>query len=313
MRIKLSETQQAFCFDEHRYSLFLGGVGAGKSHAGAVKAMLQVFPAPPVLGMVVAPTYPMLRDATWRTAYDVWGPLIKTAVRNEMRMELVNGHEIIFRSADDPDRLRAINAAWLWFDEAAMCHPDTWPIAIGRLRQGGRAGRAWVLHRGLLRISVDTAGIGHYFSAHLRDSLPDLVQVVDVNVGESASSDAAKERYANLKAELYWHLRERFQDGDIRGLTDVPTISQLASIRYGHPKGKVMIEPKEKARERGVKSPDRAEALMLAFAPENQSQLLARAVASTAHTREPAGVAVDSFILATRGNKRAAARPWGKR
>src|SRR5687768_5545048 len=127
MRIKLSSTQEAFCFDEHRYSLFLGGVGAGKSHAGAVKAMLQVFPNPPSLGMVVAPTYPMLRDATWRTAHDVWGPLIKTAVRNEMRMELVNGHEIIFRSADDPDRLRAINAAWLWFDEAAMCHPDTWP------------------------------------------------------------------------------------------------------------------------------------------------------------------------------------------
>ena len=45
--------------------------------------------------------------------------------------------------------------------------------------------------------------------------------------------------------------------------------AQLASIRYRHnARGQVVIESKEEARKRGVRSPDRAEAVMLAFAPE---------------------------------------------
>jgi hypothetical protein len=58
-----------------------------------------------------------------------------------------------------------------------------------------------------------------------------------------------------------------FQNGEVSGLDDEVSIAQLASIRYEiNPRGQVQIESKEEARKRGVKSPDRAEALMLAFA-----------------------------------------------
>jgi hypothetical protein len=47
---------------------------------------------------------------------------------------------------------------------------------------------------------------------------------------------------------------------------DDTTIGQLAGILYEiDPRGRIMIESKEKARQRGVQSPDRAEALMLAL------------------------------------------------
>jgi hypothetical protein len=40
----------------------------------------------------------------------------------------------------------------------------------------------------------------------------------------------------------------------------------MARLRYEvDPRGRIKIESKEKARERGVRSPDRAEALMLAL------------------------------------------------
>lgn len=141
---QLSDVQDDFVHDTHRYALFLGGIGAGKSHAGAVKALVQEIPRGPRLGLVIAPTYPMLRDATWRTALEIWEPLIAQVVRNEMRIVLVTGAEVLFRSADEPDRLRGPNASWAWIDEAAQCHPATWLIAIGRLRQAGDAGRAWL-------------------------------------------------------------------------------------------------------------------------------------------------------------------------
>jgi phage terminase large subunit-like protein len=142
--LRLSTTQRAFVEDGHRLVLFLGGVGAGKSYAGAVKALTRFAQdARPSLGIVIAPTYPMLRDATWRTACEVWKPLISRVVANEMRLVLVTGDEILFRSADDPERLRGPNAAWAWIDEAASCHPDTWAITLGRLRQFGELGSAW--------------------------------------------------------------------------------------------------------------------------------------------------------------------------
>lgn len=140
------------------------------------------------------------------------------------------------------------------------------------------------LHRGLKRVNVDSAGDGHYFTLHLREQLPQTVAVHGVNVGSSPTDTpdtdgrTAKDVYANLKAELYWHLRTQFRDGMVSGLTDQTTISQLASILWApNSRGKTEIESKEKAAKRGVKSPDRAEALMLAFAPQLHDALLASA------------------------------------
>jgi phage terminase large subunit len=120
----------------------------------------------------------------------------------------------------------------------------------------------------LRMIKVDSAGLGHYFALHLVDN-GYQGRVAFVNVGESPHDG---EQYSNLKAELYWGLRMRFQAGEVAYLKDDVTISQLASIRYSHnARGQVVIERKEDARKRGVKSPDRAEALMLAFASRGQS------------------------------------------
>lgn len=126
----------------------------------------------------------------------------------------------------------------------------------------GEVAAALAPYKGQLEtVNVDSAGIGYYMGKHLEDlRLP----VAMVNVGETAGD---REKYVNLKAELYWGLRMRLQEGDMSGLLDETAIAQLAGIRYEHnARGQVVIESKEAARKRGVKSPDRAEAIMLAFA-----------------------------------------------
>ena len=76
-----------------------------------------------------------------------------------------------------------------------------------------------------------------------------------------------RERFLNLKAEWFWSLRERLQAGQVRGLSDELTLSQLALIRYKpNARGQIVIESKEELLRRGVKSPDRADSVMLAFA-----------------------------------------------
>jgi hypothetical protein len=111
-------------------------------------------------------------------------------------------------------------------------------------------------------IKVDVIGVGAGVADRLRE---ERYPIVDVNVG-SGSTDP--EKWLNLRCELWWNLRERFREGDVIGPLDDTTLGQLSSIRYRydsrhtHP----VIESKEDAKKRGVHSPDRAEAVMLAFA-----------------------------------------------
>lgn len=139
--------------------------------------------------------------------------------------------------------------------------------------------RAWVmailkrwLDRGLVQVNVDSIGIGWNFMLHLRDQFSALadqarVQVVGVNVNERPLTHESQQRFANLKAEAYWNLRDRFRDGQIGGITDPILKTQCGSLRYqdGNRRGKTVIESKDELRRRGIDSPDRAEALMLAF------------------------------------------------
>lgn len=121
----------------------------------------------------------------------------------------------------------------------------------------------------LTRVNVDSVGQGYYFARHLADA---GYPVQDINVGE-ASNDG--EKYVNWKAELYWSLRLRLSAGDMTGLTDETAVGQLAGIRYRHDaRGRVVIEGKDEARKRGVPSPDRAEAIMLTYAPARPQNTL---------------------------------------
>lgn len=116
-------------------------------------------------------------------------------------------------------------------------------------------------------INIDSNGIGYGLFLHVADLMAERwpkIEVRGINVG-AAPFDTL--RFANLKAELYWNLRVIFQEGGIWGIEDETLRSQLLSIIYEiRPNGKTMIESKEEARKRGVKSPDRAEALMLCYA-----------------------------------------------
>ena len=71
---------------------------------------------------------------------------------------------------------------------------------------------------------------------------------------------------ANLRAEGYWTLARRFRDHRIRIPRDAELIAELASLRYRYnSRGKVLMESKDSMKSRGLPSPDKADALMLAF------------------------------------------------
>lgn len=88
--------------------------------------------------------------------------------------------------------------------------------------------------------------------------------IVGINVGQAATDSEA---YVNLRAEAYWGLRERFQDGTIDiAPEDDDLAAQLVDIRYKRTSsGKIQLESKDELKRRGKPSPDDADAVMLSF------------------------------------------------
>lgn len=154
-------------------------------------------------------------------------------------------------------------------DENAICirrgpkilHEEQWS-GIDLMETVGKVRNILRNYPDLKRINADEIGLG----GGVVDRLKELdYPVVGVNVGKASSNSQA---WSNLRNELWWNLRERFREFDIIGPIGEETQAQLSSIRYKydsrhtHP----VIETKEELKKRGLKSPDRAEAMLLSFA-----------------------------------------------
>lgn len=110
------------------------------------------------------------------------------------------------------------------------------------------------------RKNIDVIGLG----GGVVDRLSELkLNPSPINVSEAVRE---KDKFANLRAKIYFDLHKRFEDGEISIPDDRELLAELSGIKYKYnSRGQMQIESKEDMRKRGMKSPDRADALALAF------------------------------------------------
>jgi len=125
-----------------------------------------------------------------------------------------------------------------------------------------------------IRVKVDDTGVG----GGVTDGLAELAQrelpwLEVVPVPFSAGGD---ERYADLASAMWGHLRDLLDAEAISLPDDHDLVAQLTLRRYTvDSRGRVRLETKEQLRQRGIPSPDRADALALAFwTPRDQPVFL---------------------------------------
>lgn len=138
---KASREQREFWQAPEKFLLFRGGVGSGKTRAGVIRALAMPRGS---VGMVLSPTYPMLRDAVLPLFLGLArrAGILRRWLKGDRIAELAGGRTALFRTASDPDALRGPNLGWFWPDEAALMSADVWPVMLARLRLS--PARAWV-------------------------------------------------------------------------------------------------------------------------------------------------------------------------
>jgi hypothetical protein len=140
----------------------------------------------------------------------------------------------------------------------------------------------------------DAVGIGAGVASTFNHTLGEG-SAIGVNVGSPPSDDlwadgmTSAEKFANLKAEIWWKMREMFRAtfeaaNGKPGSPDAETISipaacqdlitQLSQPRFFRTdRGKIIIESKDQLKKRGISSPDFADALALTFAGGVRDQI----------------------------------------
>ena len=137
--------QFKFISSKAKFRAFIGGLGSGKTMIGCSEMIIYALANPGSFNAVIAPTYPMMRDVTRKTFFELCPQeLIKEFRKGDNTVVFKNGSEILFRSCDDPEKLRGPNLASFYGDEASLWPHMAWKILIGRIRQAGFKPKAWI-------------------------------------------------------------------------------------------------------------------------------------------------------------------------
>lgn len=117
-------------------------------------------------------------------------------------------------------------------------------------------------------VNVDRNGVGWGVTSFLQEWVVEQglnAVVVGVMSGEKARQE---QRFLKQRSEMWWNMRELLQGDDVEitfGIDEM-TVKQLNGPTYTtDTAGRTQVEPKSKMAARGVKSPDRADALILAY------------------------------------------------
>jgi hypothetical protein len=130
-------SQRRFHDSAARFKGFSGPIGSGKSQALCQEALKLAYLNPGRTGLLGAPTFPMLRDATQAALLEIlernripheWNRAENFLVLRE------TGSRILFRAVEEFERLRGSNLAWFGLVVLTYAPLQAWLRLEGRLR-----------------------------------------------------------------------------------------------------------------------------------------------------------------------------------
>lgn len=204
---------------------FSGPVGSGKSAALAFETIRQAYVNESRQGLLAAPTYAMLRDATLITLF---GMLEEHDVEYEHRkadgeLTLIAPDSLmLLRSLEEPERLRGTNLAWFGIDELSYAREEGWLRLEARLRDPKAnklcgfgvwtpQGHDWLYKRFIQQI-VEGYGCVRarpFENRFLLDKTPDYYERLESSYDPKFYKQEVLGEYLNSRVDRVYHCFDR--------------------------------------------------------------------------------------------------------
>ncbi len=218
-------SQKRFHESTARIKGFSGPIGSGKSQALCHEALKLAYLNAGRTGLIGAPTYPMLRDATQAALFEVMRqsgiPFEFNKAENQAVL-LDTDSRILFRSLDEYERLRGTNLAWFGVDELTYASEEAWVRLEGRLRDAQAArlcgfgvwtpkGYDWVWER-FIHAPVEgyeCIQAQPFENRHLLEKVPDFYGRLKHSYDEAFYAQEVLGEYVNPAQGLVYHAFDR--------------------------------------------------------------------------------------------------------
>ncbi|HYP14856.1 MAG TPA: phage terminase large subunit [Bryobacteraceae bacterium] len=218
-------SQQRFHKSEARFKGFSGSIGSGKSQALCQEAIRLSYLNAGRTGLIGAPTYPMLRDATLTSLLEVLRANELPFEHNKAENVLTlpdTGSRILLRSLDEYERLRGTNLAWFGVDELTYTAEEAWLRLEGRLRDPHATrlcgfavwtpkGHDWVYERFVQNESkcYDVVLAKSFENRHILDKIPDFYERLKSTYDDVFYRQEVLGEYLGAGSSLVYHAFSR--------------------------------------------------------------------------------------------------------
>ena len=239
-------SQRKFHESLARFKGFSGPIGSGKSQALCQEAIRMCYLNPGRVGLIGAPTYPMLRDSTLTSLLEVLNsndiPFDYHKSENVLTLKDSDA-KILLRSIDEFERLRGTNLAWFGIDELTYAQEQAWLRLEGRLRDpkairlGGFAvwtpkGFDWVYRKFIQNPApgYDVVLARPYENRFLLEQVPDFYERLKGSYDENFYRQEVLGDYLNSRGSLVYRAFTR--DANLRPVELDPAKPVLWAVDF---------------------------------------------------------------------------------
>lgn len=242
MKIIRSQWQKNVWSDSKRFLVINCGRRAGKSTISALRMLWYASENEKSITWYIAPNYKQAKSIMWQMLRElIPEQAIKKTNETELKIELINGSQILLKGAEDPDSLRGVRIDFAVFDEVAFFTKweDVWKVMRPTLADS--KAKCWFIstpngfnHFKEMAESTDPDWSYHHYTTYDNPHIPvEEIEVMKQEMDENSFAQEMLGEFRKMSGLIYKEFNRDTHMVDIPNITGW-TIYRSLDFGFAH-------------------------------------------------------------------------------